>query len=88
MTVRWVCTLQDPLSPTLHPVKNIAIAIMWGLSRQKAAGHTVLTVLMSHVMQISAAPDAGQLPPLVPAPRAPHRVPATPTLTVTLQVPT
>ena len=55
---------------------------MW---RQEAAAPGLL---MSHVMQISAAPDAGQLPPLVlPAPAVPG-VSAAPAFTVTLQVTT
>ena len=84
MTV--LCAQQCLPSPSLDLVYNIAIVMIMGLSRLQAAGHTV-SPLMSHVMQISAAPDVSHLPPLLPAPAVP-RVSAAPALTVTLQVPT
>mgnify|MGYP001244284901 CR=1 FL=1 len=85
MTV--LCAQQSLPSPSLDPVYNIAIVMIMGLSRlQQAAGHTV-SPLMSHIMQISAAPDVSHLPPRLPAPAVP-RVSAAPALAVTLQVPT
>ena len=81
MTV--LCAQQCLPSPSLDLVYNIAIVMIMGLSRLQAAGHTV-SPLMSHVMQISAAPDVSHLPPRLPAV---PRVSAAPALTVTLQVP-
>ena len=81
MTV--LCAQQSLPSPLLDPVYNNDIVMIMGL---QAAGHTV-SPLMSHVMQISAAPDVSHLPPRLPAPALP-RVSAAPALAVTLQVPT